>query len=69
MTVTILAGRGKTFDERIPVRILPRLDSRHPEVLKDKENLDNGKYTPDFDSLCEQIKTELLDRVDRDSIF
>ncbi len=59
-TVTIFAGRGKAFDERIPVRILPRLDSRNPEVLKIKKDLDTGWYTPDFDTLCEQIKTELL---------
>ncbi len=58
--VTILAGRGKTFDERIPVRLLPRLDSRHPEVMQVKALLDEGNYTPIFDALRDQIKTELL---------
>lgn len=58
--VTIFAGRGKVFDERIPVRVLPRLDSRHPEVIRVKGTLDAGKYTSDFDKLCDWIKTELL---------
>jgi glycosyltransferase involved in cell wall biosynthesis len=58
--VTILAGRGKTFDERIPVHILPRLDSRHPEVLEVKALLDKGNYTPLFNTLRGQIKKELL---------
>ena len=26
--VTIIAGRGEASDERVPVRVLPRLDSR-----------------------------------------
>ena len=34
--VTILAGRGEAFDERIKVQILPRLDSRHMEVMEVK---------------------------------
>ncbi|MGD0611109.1 MAG: glycosyltransferase [Anaerolineales bacterium] len=58
--VTILVGRGRTFDERIPVHLLPRLDSRHPEVLHVKKMLDSGKYTPAFDSLRGQIEKELL---------
>ena len=32
--VTILAGRGENYDQRIPVQILPRLDSRHAEVME-----------------------------------
>jgi glycosyltransferase involved in cell wall biosynthesis len=57
--VAILAGRGKEFDDHIPVLVLPRLDSRHPEVIKVKEQLDLGKLTEDFDALCNQIKMEL----------
>lgn len=59
--VTILAGRGATFDERIKVRILPRLDSRHPEVMEVKDFLDAGKRTPAFDILREGIRQELLE--------
>ena len=61
--VTILAGRGETFDERIKVHILPRLDSRHREVMEVKSILDIGKHTPTFEMLREQIRTELLEAV------
>ena len=58
--VTILAGRGNTFDANIPVSILPHLDSRNTEVLAAKAVLDSGKYTPVFNGLRDQIKQELL---------
>ncbi len=58
--VTILAGRGERFDERINVRILPRLDSRHPDVMEVKGQLDTGKLTPAFDKLRDDIKKDLL---------
>jgi len=61
--VTILAGRGEQFDERIKVRILPRLDSRHEEVMEVKGLLDKGKYTPSFDALRDEIKKELLEKL------
>jgi glycosyltransferase involved in cell wall biosynthesis len=61
--VTILAGRGESFDERIDVRILPRLDSRHRVVMNVKAYLDTGKHTPAFDNLREQIKKDLLDEL------
>jgi glycosyltransferase involved in cell wall biosynthesis len=57
--VTILAGRGETFDEGIPVRILPRLDSRQRDVMEVKALLDAGEHTPAFDALRDQIKKEL----------
>jgi len=58
--VTILAGRGEPFDERIRVRVLPRLDSRHAEVLEVKQALDAGKAPAAFDRLRERIRQELL---------
>ncbi len=57
--VTILAGRGETFDEGIPVRILPRLDSRQRDVMEVKALLDAGECPPAFDALRDQIKMEL----------
>lgn len=62
--VTIIAGRGATFDARIPVHILPRLDSRHPEVMEVKKQLDSGRYSAAFDELCEQILAELRVELD-----
>ncbi|NJC96168.1 MAG: hypothetical protein C3F07_11390 [Anaerolineales bacterium] len=61
--VTILAGRGETFDERIKVCILPRLDSRHPDVMEVKDFLDAGKHTPAFEMLRERIRKELLEEL------
>lgn len=58
--VTIFVGRGESFDERIPVAVLPRLDSRHPDVMAVKGALDSGQYISTFDSLRDQIKAELL---------
>lgn len=59
--VTILAGRGEQFDERINVKILPKLDSRHPDVMEVKGALDVGKYAPAFDKLRDEIKVELFE--------
>lgn len=61
--VTILAGRGETFDERIKVYILPRLDSRHPDVMEVKDFLDAGKHTPVFEMLREEIRRELREEL------
>jgi len=61
--VTILAGRGEVFDERISVRILPRLDSRHHDVMEVKGFLDIGKHTPTFEILREQIRKDLLEEL------
>ena len=55
----ILTGRGENYDKRIPVRVLPRLDSRHTEVMEVKAELDKGKVPPAFDALREKIKAEL----------
>jgi glycosyltransferase involved in cell wall biosynthesis len=57
--VTIFAGRGNTFDERIAVKLLPLLDSRHPEVLKVKGQLDKGNVLPAFEELVDRIKSKL----------
>lgn len=58
-SVTIIAGRGESFQHDIPVHILPLLDSRHADVLKVKSQLDLGKCPTAFDTLREKIKTGL----------
>lgn len=58
--VTILAGRGEPFDERIGVRLLPRLSSRHPDVMAVKRQLDEGRCDAAFAALQEQIQAELI---------
>jgi mannosylglucosylglycerate synthase len=61
--VTILAGRGEQTDARIPFVELPLLDSRHPEVLAVKAELDDGKVTRRFDRLVADLETELSRRL------
>ncbi len=46
--VRILAGRGQTWDERIPVEVRPHLDSLDATVLRLKSSLDAGQVPADF---------------------
>jgi mannosylglucosylglycerate synthase len=61
--VTILAGRGAQTDGRIPFSELPLVDSRHPEVLAVKAELDDGKVTPRFEQLAADLEGELSRRL------
>lgn len=56
----ILAGRGQTWDARIPVEILPRLDLRHPQVLRLKAQLEStaGPW-PEFSEMVQLIEADL----------
>jgi glycosyltransferase involved in cell wall biosynthesis len=58
--VTILAGRGAQTDPLIYFSGLPRVDSRHPEVLAVKAELDAGKVTQRFDRLVGDLQAELI---------
>jgi glycosyltransferase involved in cell wall biosynthesis len=57
--VTILAGRGGQSDLRIPFLHLPEADSRHPEVLAVKAELDVGRVTSRFESLVSSLLAAL----------
>src|SRR5450759_237593 len=57
--VHIMAGRGATWDARIPVELISRLDSRHPQVLKARAALDAGTIPPEFDNLVHLIESDL----------
>ena len=57
--VLVVTGRGETWDMRIPVEVVPLVDSRHPDVLQAKTALDGGRVPPDFDDLVERILVEL----------
>jgi glycosyltransferase involved in cell wall biosynthesis len=57
--VTILAGRGAQTDPRISFTELPEVDSRHPEVLAVKAELDAGKVTPRFERLVADLEAKL----------
>lgn len=57
--VTIFAGRGKPFHPNISVKIIPQLDSRHPEIIEIKKQLDQGMYSVDFDKQRDWLKKQL----------
>jgi len=61
--VTILAGRGAQTDPRIPFNELPQADSRHPEVMAVKAELDAGKVTQRFDRLVADLEADLTRRL------
>lgn len=57
--VRVLAARGEQWDESIPLIRLPLIDSRHPEVLTVKAELDVGRAPPGFSRLVEEIALAL----------
>ncbi|MBI5712439.1 MAG: glycosyltransferase [Chloroflexi bacterium] len=57
--VQVIAGRGSSWDARIPLVLLPLIDSRHPDVLVVKAELDRGEVTRRFDTLLDHIAAEL----------
>lgn len=57
--VKIVAGRGEAWDERIPLVRLPLVDSRHPDVLAIKAELDAGRVPSGFAPLVEAIESAL----------
>jgi len=54
-SVQIIAGRGAQFDARIPFVGLPLADSRHPDVLAAKVELDGGQVSPRFAELVSAL--------------
>lgn len=57
--VKIIVGRGEAWDDAIPLIRLPLIDSRHPEALAVKAELDRGRVPPTFERLAAQIMAEL----------
>ena len=57
--VRIVAGRGKQIDPRIPFIQLPLADSRHPDILAVKAELDAGRVPPAFSELVDSLTAHL----------
>ena len=64
--VTIIAGRGEASDDRTKVRVLPHLDSRHPETMAFKGDLDAGRVPAGFEAARDNLQ-RALERELRDS--
>jgi glycosyltransferase involved in cell wall biosynthesis len=57
--VRVIAGRGEQTDLRIPFIPLPLADSRHPDVLSIKTELDAGHVPPAFEGLVHSLTADL----------
>jgi len=59
--VRIIAGRGEQIDQRILFTKLSLVDSRHDDILALKKDLDQGRIPKRFDSIVEEIKSQLIE--------
>ena len=58
-SVRLLAARGESLNEHIPLTQLPLADSRHPRVAEMKSQLDRGEVTVAFTSLRDGLAAQL----------
>ena len=58
-SVRLIAGRGESLNEQIPLTILPLADSRHARVTEIKKELDRGEATANFESLRDELIEQL----------
>ncbi len=58
-SVRLLAARGESLSEQIPLTVLPLVDSRHPRVLEMKRQLDRGEVTANFEFLRDELSEQL----------
>ena len=62
--VRIVAGRGEQTDPRIPFVQVPMADSRHPNVLSLKAELDQGRVPPGFEEVVDSLTANLKEALD-----
>jgi len=58
-SVRVIAGRGESLSEQIPLTTLPLADSRHARVTEIKKELDRGEVTAKFESLRVELVEQL----------
>jgi glycosyltransferase involved in cell wall biosynthesis len=58
--VRVIAGRGEQTLPAVRFNRLPMADSRHPDILEVKSELDAGRVPKKFTALVSGIKTDLL---------
>ncbi|MDQ2693032.1 MAG: glycosyltransferase family 4 protein [Chloroflexota bacterium] len=67
--VRIVAGRGQQTDPRIPFIQVPRADSRHPDILAMKADLDAGRLPSGFSRLADSLAAELNEVLEETDIL
>jgi glycosyltransferase involved in cell wall biosynthesis len=58
-SVKLIAARGESFGADAPLERVPLVDSKHPDVLAVKTELDVGRSPPGFGPLAERIADAL----------
>jgi mannosylglucosylglycerate synthase len=61
--VCIIAGRGGMTDPRLRLSLVSEADSRHPEVLRLKAQLDAGRIPEDFEPFTERLVSLLRENM------
>jgi glycosyltransferase involved in cell wall biosynthesis len=61
---TFIVGKGEAFSSWSQLILIPRLFSRHPEVLAAKQELDQGLIGESYLSLCDSLMNELSEKLD-----
>src|ERR1041384_3790120 len=67
--VSIVAGRGEQTDSRVPFIRIPLADSRHPEILALKAELDAGQLPAGFAKLADTLAASLMEALDDTDIL
>jgi glycosyltransferase involved in cell wall biosynthesis len=67
--VSIIAGRGKVFNNQIPFIQVPEIDSRHPQVIKVGQDLANGMVNEEFIELRDKLYQELISNLDSSDVL
>lgn len=58
-SVRLVAARGSAMNEQIPLILIPLADSRHERLTNMNEELKRGEVAIDFESLRDELVTEL----------
>jgi glycosyltransferase involved in cell wall biosynthesis len=58
-SVSVIAGRGESFNDEIPYYEIPEIDSRHPAILKVGNELAGGILSDEF----YQIRDKIVERL------
>ncbi|GJQ35211.1 MAG: hypothetical protein JETCAE01_12210 [Anaerolineaceae bacterium] len=58
-SVCLIAARGDSMNDDIPLVRIPLADSRHERVVRMKEELDRGEVTEKFETLRDELMTAL----------
>jgi glycosyltransferase involved in cell wall biosynthesis len=67
--VSVIVGTGETFDERVPVTVIPEAYSKNPDVLAVKAALDRGQVPRGFSELRSLLADALARALDDQQVL